>query len=65
MNRQAALLGMSAQTHFSNPHGLADKNNHSTAEDLVHLCKRALQESAIREIVATKTYTCTISNLGN
>jgi len=45
-------------TVYTNPHGLADKANHSTAAELAHLANYAMKNSVFRKIVATKTHNC-------
>lgn len=56
MNDKAKELGMN-HTHFSNPHGLDDKNeNTSTAYDLAVLNRYAYQNSIYRKIISTKKY---------
>ena len=46
-------------TRYTNPHGLADKANHSTASELAMLSSLAMRERFVREIVRTKTYNST------
>lgn len=53
MNEKAAMLGMK-NTHFSNPHGLDDPENYSTAKDLAILAGYAVKKSFIRSIIDTK-----------
>jgi len=54
MNEKAEYLGLSG-THFTNPHGLDDSNNHfSTANDMAKLTSYALHNPDFRRIVATK-----------
>lgn len=56
MNEKAKDLGMK-HTHFSNCHGLDDKNeNYSTAYDLAILSQYAYQNSIYRKIISTKKY---------
>lgn len=56
MNDKANELGMK-HTHFSNPHGLDDKNeNISTAYDLAILSRYAYQNPDYRKIISTKKY---------
>lgn len=50
MNRRALYLGLK-KTHFSNPHGLDDPENYSTAFDVAMLAKTALNSDFIRETV--------------
>ncbi|UFJ42837.1 D-alanyl-D-alanine carboxypeptidase [Brevibacillus humidisoli] len=54
MNEKAAMIGMT-HTHFMNPHGLDNSNQHySTAEDMVKLSAYALKHPEFQKIVATK-----------
>lgn len=57
MNRRAGSLGMT-RTHYSNPHGLSDKDNYSTCWDLARLCSYAMENKELAHIVATKEYSC-------
>lgn len=57
MNKRAYGLGM-ARTHYSNPHGLSDKNNYSTCLDIARLCDEALNNKEFSQIVTTKQYSC-------
>jgi len=43
MNREAARMGMK-NTRFSNPHGLPDPNNYSTAQDLSVLAANVIRD---------------------
>ena len=54
MNRRAEALGLH-NTHFSNPHGLDDVDNYSTARDLAYLACAAMDNSVFSRIVSTKT----------
>ncbi|WP_134698910.1 D-alanyl-D-alanine carboxypeptidase family protein [Ammoniphilus sp. YIM 78166] len=54
MNEKAEYLGLT-QTHFTNPHGLDDSNNHySTAVDMAKISAYALQNEDFKRIVSTK-----------
>ncbi|MBQ4108400.1 MAG: D-alanyl-D-alanine carboxypeptidase [Clostridia bacterium] len=55
MNEKAAELNLSS-THFENPHGLDAENHHSSASDLAHLAKYALENELFAKIVKTRTY---------
>jgi serine-type D-Ala-D-Ala carboxypeptidase (penicillin-binding protein 5/6) len=56
MNEKASQLGM-LNTHFANPHGLDDHEDHySTAYDMALLTKYAMENDAFKEISATKVY---------
>lgn len=52
MNGKAASLGLT-DTHFTNPHGLADENHYTTARELARLSAYALQNQTFREICST------------
>ncbi|MCF6310907.1 MAG: serine hydrolase [Verrucomicrobiales bacterium] len=54
MNAYALLLGMS-NSHFTNPHGLPDKRQYSTAHDMALLAFEAYQEPVIRDMVKIKS----------
>lgn len=56
MNQKAEEIGMS-QTHFANPHGLDDHEDHySTAYDMALLTRYAMQNEKYREITGTKVH---------
>ncbi|MDL2215720.1 D-alanyl-D-alanine carboxypeptidase [Ruminococcaceae bacterium OttesenSCG-928-N02] len=56
MNARAAELGCTA-THFSNPHGLYDPENYSTAQDIAIIAQHAMSLPGFAEIVKTLSYT--------
>lgn len=45
-------------TRYTNPHGLSDRSNHSTAHDQAQLSSFAMKNSLFRKIVSTKQHTC-------
>ena len=53
MNNRAKLWG-ATNTHFVNPNGLPDPNHYTTARDLALIAKHVMENSYIRQIVATK-----------
>jgi len=56
MNQKAAEIGM-RDTHFANPHGLDDAENHySTAYDMALLMRYAMYNDTFRKISGTKVY---------
>lgn len=56
MNQKADEIGMQ-NTHFSNPHGLDDHEDHySTAYDMAILTKYAMNNDKYREIAGTKVH---------
>ena len=54
MNLKAKEIGAN-NTHFSNPHGLDQRNHYSTARDLVLIFKYAMNNPTFREIVQTES----------
>lgn len=56
MNQKAAELGLK-NTHFTNPHGLADDAHYTTARELASLTAYALQNETFREICSSKKET--------
>ena len=59
MNEKAALIGADS-THFTNPHGLDDKEHYTTAKDLAIITAEALNNSTFLKIVSTEK--CIIKN---
>jgi D-alanyl-D-alanine carboxypeptidase (penicillin-binding protein 5/6) len=56
MNQKAKEIGMK-NTHFSNPHGLDDSDDHfSTAYDMALLTRYAMKNKTYRKIAGTKVY---------
>ncbi len=51
MNRTAVSTFHLKSTSFTNPHGLADKGNHSTAFDIAMLAFNALKENIFKDVV--------------
>jgi serine-type D-Ala-D-Ala carboxypeptidase (penicillin-binding protein 5/6) len=58
MNRTAISSFHLKCTSFTNPHGLADKGNHSTAFDIAMLAFNALKDQNFREIVNKQKHEC-------
>lgn len=56
MNDEADALGL-INTHFTNPHGLADETHYTTAAELALITAKALENYVFRDIVSTKSYT--------
>lgn len=56
MNKKAAELGME-NSHFSNPSGLSDEENYSTAYDMALLARACLGNKTLARIVSTKSAT--------
>lgn len=57
MNQKAKELGMT-NSNFTNPHGYDDKNNYSTANDLLILGKAAINNEIITSICQKSVYSC-------
>ena len=55
MNATADRLGL-ADTHYSNPSGIFDAGNHSSAWDVADLSRRVLERPLLRSLVAHKAY---------
>ncbi|MCM3566741.1 D-alanyl-D-alanine carboxypeptidase family protein [Neobacillus mesonae] len=56
MNQKAKEIGM-LNTHFANPHGLDDHENHySTAYDMAILTRYAMQNKTYQKIAGTKVH---------
>ena len=56
MNAKAAALGL-VNTHFTNPHGLDDREHYTTAAELALITKALLEEPLLRKIVSTEKIT--------
>lgn len=52
MNEKANELGLT-DTHFTNPHGLDDKEHYTTARELAIIASAALENPSFRKIVST------------
>lgn len=50
MNQRAAEMGLK-DTHFENPHGLHDENHYTTALDMAHIAKVAMENEIFRNTV--------------
>jgi serine-type D-Ala-D-Ala carboxypeptidase (penicillin-binding protein 5/6) len=55
MNRRAAALGLT-NTHYSNPSGIIDAGNHSSAWDVASLSRDVLQQKVLRHLVRRESY---------
>ena len=53
MNDKAISLGM-GRTHFANPNGMPNKDNYSTACDLIKLSRYCMSDSSFAQIVGTQ-----------
>ena len=54
MNEKAEKLGLT-HTHFTNPHGLPDREHYTTAADLFRIARAALGRRDFERIVSTKS----------
>ena len=52
MNQKASELGLKS-THFTNPHGLDDKNHYTSASDLATIARYAMKNPIFCEIVGS------------
>ena len=55
MNRRAAALGLE-DTRYSNPSGIIDAGNHSSAWDVASLSRTVLREKVLRHLVRRPSY---------
>lgn len=61
MNQKAETLGLE-NTHFTNPTGLYDKNQYTSARDMAKLTEYALTVSVFEQIATTYSYKPTVPN---
>ena len=61
MNDRAAQLGCTG-TVFTNPTGLPDENQHTTAHDMALIMKAAIDNDTFRTIAGTTSYTISATN---
>ena len=62
MNNRAAELGCT-NTVFTNPTGLPDENQHTTAHDMALITKAAIDNESFRSIAGTTSYTIPATNV--
>lgn len=62
MNDRAAQLGCT-NTVFTNPTGLPDENQHTTAHDMALIMKSAIDNKSFRTIAGTASYTIPATNV--
>lgn len=62
MNARAAELGCT-NTVFTNPTGLPDENQHTTAHDMALIMKAAIDNESFRTIAGTSSYTIPATNV--
>ena len=60
MNDKAGSLGMN-DTHFTNPHGLPDKEHYTSARDFARLAAYAMENETFAKIASTQEYVVTIN----
>ena len=58
MNEQASQLKMT-NTNWDTPHGMGNRENLTTVNDMFKLCEKAVKMPLLRKIMATKVYACT------
>lgn len=61
MNARAAALGCT-DTNFTNPHGLYDENQYTTARDMALISKRAMEITALAELCTKYSYKVPATN---
>lgn len=61
MNKNCQRIGLK-NTKFTNPTGLSDVNNYSTAFEMTKLISFCMSNYILRSIFKKKVYTCTVSN---
>lgn len=61
MNRQVSALGLS-DTHFTNAHGLPDKDHYTTAYDMARITRWAMTVEGFEEYFCATEYTLPIDN---
>lgn len=62
MNKEAASLG-ATHTHFTNPHGLHEKEHYTTPYDLYLIFKATVENPRFREILTHSSYTADVPNV--
>lgn len=62
MNTKASELGCT-NTLFTNPTGLSDENQHTTAHDMALIMKAAMSNETFRTIAGATTYTIPATNM--
>jgi D-alanyl-D-alanine carboxypeptidase (penicillin-binding protein 5/6) len=61
MNKIAHKMGLK-KTKFSNPTGLSDPNNYSTAHDIALMVSFCMKNHLMRSIFKKKVYICEAKN---
>jgi D-alanyl-D-alanine carboxypeptidase (penicillin-binding protein 5/6) len=62
MNERVEQMGLT-QSHFTNPHGLPDPEHYTTARNLAHIAREAMQNERFRKYVSTYEYTMPKTNI--
>ncbi len=62
MNEKAVELGLTG-THYSNPVGLHEEDNYTTARDVYTLMSYALKNETFKEVCGTSRYTIEATNM--
>lgn len=57
MNKMAHKIGLK-KTNFSNPTGLSDPDNYSTAQDIATMISFCMKNHLMRSIFKKKVYIC-------
>jgi len=57
MNKMAHKIGLK-KTNFSNPTGLSDPENYSTAQDIATMISFCMKNHLMRSIFKKKVYIC-------
>ena len=63
MNEEAANLGISKTSHFTNPVGFHSKEHYSTPYDIAIIMMAALDNDICKEVISTKVYNSTATNV--
>ncbi len=63
MNEEAAELGISDTTHFTNPVGFHSDDHYSTPYDIAIIMMAALDDELCNEVLNTKVYQSTATNV--
>ena len=61
MNKNAHKIGLK-KTNFSNPTGLTDSSNYSTAHDIALMISYCMKNHLMRSILKKKVYICEAKN---
>ena len=62
MNWRAKLFGCK-NTHFNNPNGLPDENQHTTAHDMALIFREAIKNQDFLDIIGTQSFTIDPTNM--